>query len=161
MSNIATPHALAKPSRPIMPMSSLPAQPHSVMATSSTNDHQVTEIKDIITSFKHLLSEHPDSSAGDGIKREIFVLERWLSSFRRGLISAAKLAANGPAWLNLHRGELAHASEEALQPEPGRNSPNTRDPMLLTRDTQDKTYVGVTHNSSQREANHASNLDLN
>lgn len=142
----------AHPSRPALPAAILGAEPYSVTSAPSSSDHQVTEIKDIITSFKHLLSEHPDSSAGVGIKREIFVLERWLSSFRRGLISASKLAANGPAWLNLHRGKLVHASEAALEPEPHRNSASISDPMQLTRDANDKPYVGVTQNVPTHEA---------
>ncbi|MBP7251951.1 MAG: hypothetical protein KBA75_00540 [Alphaproteobacteria bacterium] len=152
MSNIAPTRVSAHPSRPTLPTAKLAAESFPAASAPSSSDHQVTEIKDIITSFKHLLAEHPDSSAGVGIKREIFVLERWLSSFRRGLISASKLAANGPAWLNLHRGKLVHASEEALHPEPSRNGTSLSDPMQLTLDAKDKPYVGVMQNIPAHEA---------
>ncbi len=95
-------------------------------------DRQVSEIREIITSFKHLLFEHPLSSATAGIQREIVVLEKWIKSFQLGLISAARLAGNGPLWLKRHRDRLQNASEESWHTTPENESTSRLTPSLRT-----------------------------
>lgn len=100
-------------------------------------DQQVMEVEAMITSFTHLLTEHPRAPQVAGLHFEIAALERWLDKVHDGRISRMMLTERGMAWLEKHRVILKYATDESLRSTAAGVGPKTLANVIKTQTLRD------------------------
>lgn len=82
---------------------------------SITNDQLVIDVENLVSGFKHLLAEHPESPKESSIHFEITVLEKWLDGYHHGRAAALMIATNGSSWLEKHQEKFKFITDESAR----------------------------------------------
>ncbi len=83
------------------------------------------EVETLTNELKRLLVLHQPALESEGIHHHIETMERWMESYRRGILAAHKLSEHAPGWLGEVRSRLTLASDELLRLESEGGNPAT------------------------------------
>ena len=85
------------------------------------------DVEELDNEMKRLLVKHEGVLNDEGIRRNVEVLERWLESYRRGLVAAHKISETGSGWLGDLRDRLKLAAEEMQRLEGEGGNPSSKE----------------------------------
>ena len=94
-------------------------------AAAALNDRR-QDAEKLVHELRNLLARHEATLDREGIRHKVEMLERWVESYRSGLLSAAKAANTGLPWLAEFRDKLKFSAEELrrLESEGGNSAPS-------------------------------------
>jgi hypothetical protein len=105
-------HQAARPSANVLPGVATSTPGHKLPLS---NDQLVIDVEYLVSGFRHLLAEHPESPKESNIHFEITVLEKWLDGYHHGRAAALKIATYGAAWLEKHQEKFKLIADEAAR----------------------------------------------